>query len=396
MFSNKDAVVLTVTNESMLCAYLSPHLKSVADAIGAEIFLLCAIRDDNISIPVTTGIDRNTINGASQDIVRDTIIDCYNKYPAPHVHNIAGMPIAQCLSKISAIRATPIKAIYYPVVAREMKLVCLGFSCDPNIKLSEEAKQILSSFCDHASLLLATDDLARRLRITEFFAKEVGHDIASAVQATVSKLRNVTREIVTGKMALQKTREAEDEIMAAYRVAETLGITVDPNYNIGEGRDFSMVEAIQHVIRLYRSEAQERHIEFKLILPPDPMDVWGDRRALESAIGQLVLNAIKYAKGSSYITLHAAYESEDIKVTVTDAGIPLDPREAVTLWQFGQRGKRALELHVNGSGIGLYTVKKIIEAHGGRVFFSTRQNDCIVTFGFAIPKRDILRTKLKL
>lgn len=394
IFSDKDAIRVATTNSALLCDYLLPQCKSTAESMGADVFLLCSIHDDDIAIRATYGVDHEALSGAQRAVILDTLKDCCDKYPRPHVHNISSSPIAKCVAKLAGLRDSPVKAIYIPVLARDMRFVCLGISCRMDAAISADSTRQACSLCDRASLMLATDELSRKLQITEFFAKEVGHDIASSVQATVAKLRNITRGIITGKMAIEKTIEAEQEIMAAYRVAETLGITVDPNYNVGDGRDFNIVEAVRHVVMLYRSEADERHIEFKQVFAQDNLIVWGNRRAMESAIGQLVLNAIKYAKGSSYITVRVGNDAGDIKVSVTDCGIPLDPSESGKMWQYGERGKRALELHVNGSGIGLFTVKKIIQAHGGRVFAASGANDNIVIFGFTIPARDILKKKL--
>jgi signal transduction histidine kinase len=61
--------------------------------------------------------------------------------------------------------------------------------------------------------------------------------------------------------------------------------------------------------------------------------------------------------------------------------------ETDQIWEFGYRGEGALERHVNGAGIGLYTVKKIVSAHGGNVSARGRRTDPnIVTFTFSIPK----------
>jgi len=51
-----------------------------------------------------------------------------------------------------------------------------------------------------------------------------------------------------------------------------------------------------------------------------------------------------------------------------------------------------LERHANGCGIGLFTVKKIIIAHGGRVGYETNDVDekCN-TFYFEVPKKDLLK-----
>jgi signal transduction histidine kinase len=105
-----------------------------------------------------------------------------------------------------------------------------------------------------------------------------------------------------------------------------------------------------------------------------------------------LFNAIKYARGSSYVTVAASQTQTEAYIRVTDLGIPLRKEEEENIWDFGFRGQDALERHVNGSGIGLYTVKKIIKAHGGIVAAESSNKDPrIVTFSFKLLKKDILK-----
>ena len=196
---------------------------------------------------------------------------------------------------------------------------------------------------------------------------------------------------------MEKVREAEDEIMSAYRVADTLGITVDSHYNIGEGNEFDICGAAEAVRKLCLSEAAERHIELRTEYPSHPVRMWGDEKASQSAITQLLMNAIKHAFGSSYVTLTISDYLERVQVSLTDVGTPLDHGEVQHMWEFGFRGRRALELRVNGSGIGLFTVKKVVEAHGGKVMArSGKESDNFVVVSFSIPKRDLLDKSILL
>jgi signal transduction histidine kinase len=62
------------------------------------------------------------------------------------------------------------------------------------------------------------------------------------------------------------------------------------------------------------------------------------------------------------------------------------------IWDFGYRGKLAKELHVNGSGIGLYTVKKIVSAHLG--WTDAESRDGTTEFFIHLPKKAALQRDL--
>ena len=94
----------------------------------------------------------------------------------------------------------------------------------------------------------------------------------------------------------------------------------------------------------------------------------GDAKAIEQCLGQLLIDAIKYAFGGTTIVISARDDGDFVLLSVSNRSI-LHPKdeELKRIWDFGFRGDAAKELHVNGSGIGLYTVKKIALAHYGTV-----------------------------
>lgn len=102
-------------------------------------------------------------------------------------------------------------------------------------------------------------------------------------------------------------------------------------------------------------------------LPP----VMGDSVSLRQALDNLIGNAAKYGtEGCNWIGVFAAMAKDEpaaVEIRVADrgAGIPEDEQERIFDPFF--RGRRALEDQVHGTGLGLYMVKSIIEAHGGSI-----------------------------
>ncbi len=262
-----------------------------------------------------------------------------------------------------------------------------SFKAEPNII---NACQRLAA---HAAAIMDAAKIARDLKVTEHYVKELGHDLASSVQAIISKVRNVRVGHVCGALAKTKLEEAESEIMSIYRSSDTMGITVDPLYNIRDGADFCIMDAIGAVVTLCASEAAERHITLERELDISNSIMWGDRKAIESALTQYAMNAIKYARGSSKINIRAKCDTQDrISVSVSNVGISIAEEFRGKMWDFGERGREALELHANGSGIGLFTVRKIVSAHGGTVgHHASGPKGQRNTFSFLIPRRDLLR-----
>jgi len=82
-----------------------------------------------------------------------------------------------------------------------------------------------------------------------------------------------------------------------------------------------------------------------------------------------------------------------VAVRVANRGIKLpQPPELHSIWDFGYRGREAKERHVNGSGIGLYTVRKIVTAHAGASFAERVGQETV--FRLVLPKREQARFAL--
>jgi PAS domain S-box-containing protein len=101
----------------------------------------------------------------------------------------------------------------------------------------------------------------------------------------------------------------------------------------------------------------------------DVLSVWADRSHLSGIFQNLIDNAIKYNKkgGSVEVTGGRAGEGE-VRVTVRDSGIGIPSEELPLLFQQFQRCPKAKELLIKGNGLGLYIVKTMVEANGGRIW----------------------------
>lgn len=360
----------------------------------------CVWDDDeqDTSFIIAEGMPDAPFVGSRHYALVDFLKECLQYYPAPHVHSISRSKLWSEISSVTDVSGWQLRVLFIPAYLSEKEFLFLCFSSNKSeLRVPSDISNSASAVLKIAGLLLESQSLSRRLRVMELYVREIGHDIASSVQAIVAKLRNVSRGLLQGKAAIEKVLEAEEEIMSAYRIADTLGITVDPDYNIGGGDDFDAREVVTKTLVYCRSEAEERHIELRPELPNGCIPLWGDEKGLQSALMQLIMNAIKYAKGSSFVTVRTVEKNSDVEFSVTDLGKPLDETEQAHMWEFGWRGEKAKELHVNGSGIGLYTVRKIAQAHGGTFgALNSPKTSGVVTVFFRIPKRDILRKSMLL
>jgi hypothetical protein len=99
--------------------------------------------------------------------------------------------------------------------------------------------------------------------------------------------------------------------------------------------------------------------------------VRGDRQALEQCVRNLLDNAERHGWGLE--RLSAEKNGDTARIVVEDSGDGLDPEEMELLFEPFYRGRRSREKQVKGFGLGLALVRRVAEAHGGRVWAENRK-----------------------
>jgi signal transduction histidine kinase len=105
--------------------------------------------------------------------------------------------------------------------------------------------------------------------------------------------------------------------------------------------------------------------------PTDPSGVQrvvGDSTALKSAVRNLISNAIKYGGEARWVRVSAAPAGHRVtRITVEDRGLGIDADDRKHIFEPFYRGREAVSRQIQGSGLGLHLVRRIVEAHGGTV-----------------------------
>jgi len=118
-------------------------------------------------------------------------------------------------------------------------------------------------------------------------------------------------------------------------------------------------EKIKLTSAIFTTDFQEKEIMFP-------------RKNLRSIMLNLITNAIKFAHKDRHAVISIKTEKQDkfIVLTVTDNGIGISKKQVELIFNRYQR----INKDVEGQGIGLYLVKKIIDASGGRVEVESEQH----------------------
>jgi PAS domain S-box-containing protein len=108
---------------------------------------------------------------------------------------------------------------------------------------------------------------------------------------------------------------------------------------------------------------------FALDFPPDFPSIQGDYERLQEVLTNLIGNAIKYSPEGGLIKLGGIIgENNTVRLYVSDEGIGISPGDQELIFERFHRVDNRLTRQTPGTGLGLFLVKAVIEAHAGRVW----------------------------
>ncbi|TSC95858.1 MAG: Signal transduction histidine kinase [Parcubacteria group bacterium Athens1014_10] len=116
-------------------------------------------------------------------------------------------------------------------------------------------------------------------------------------------------------------------------------------------------------------------------IPP----VWCDSKKITHVISNLLDNAIYYTEQGGVTISYELIDSKYFKINVTDTGAGISEDDKKILFQKFSRGRGASSLHPDGSGLGLYISKKIIEGNNGEMTCISKGAGKGSTFSFTVP-----------
>jgi len=168
---------------------------------------------------------------------------------------------------------------------------------------------------------------------------------------------------------LQSIMAAVDHIVdmvEAFRDYAHVGRTTD-NFS-----EVNLATVIEHILLLHRNEIRESGAVFHI----DPLPtIIGDSVGLGQLLQNLITNALKYSETKPYIEIKAKKNGFKWQISVSDNGIGIEDTEFDQETLFEPFVRKHSRSQYPGSGIGLATCRKIVEQHGGEIWFTSAPNE---------------------
>ncbi len=131
---------------------------------------------------------------------------------------------------------------------------------------------------------------------------------------------------------------------------------------------------IERVALSLKPAAVKKGLDFVLDLEPDLPEAEVDGQRMEQVLYNLIENAIKFSSNGG-ITVGSKRKNDLIMIQISDTGEGIPESDLARVWDRFYRIERSRARKSGGSGLGLYVVKQIIEAHGGDIQLQSKLNE---------------------
>jgi two-component system sensor histidine kinase MtrB len=214
------------------------------------------------------------------------------------------------------------------------------------------------------------DDIANREKDRLQFVAMVVHDLKNPALAIDLGARMLRESLSSGQAAgSQETASVLDEMSDEAKRLRTIIRDLTDDIQVASGRfvvNKARIDLCALVRRLIQSQAQAFADHRIVVENGQGCTVLGDADRLERVVQNLVSNAVKYSPSNTQVTVRIEKKGPFVLLAVSDQGRGISAEDQKILFQPFGRGRSAERL-AEGSGMGLYVVKQIIEAHGGQI-----------------------------
>ena len=125
-----------------------------------------------------------------------------------------------------------------------------------------------------------------------------------------------------------------------------------------------LTELTDKILSQHKLDVQNKKLKLIWQKPNESLFIQGSFRYIEEMINNLLDNAIKYTSQGS-VTIILAKNKQKVLFSIQDTGIGIPKADQTNVFKKFVRAKNAKETYTDGSGLGLFIVKKIIDKHPG-------------------------------
>ena len=216
------------------------------------------------------------------------------------------------------------------------------------------------------------NEMARALQQVEQQRRSMTADIAHELRTPLSNVQGYLEAIMDGVVApdVATVETLHEQTLHLSRLVEDLRLTATAEAGALrlERTPMQLQDIAEETIEAFRTRASERGVHLKLEARPNLPDVMADYTRIHQIVANLLENALTHTPTDGDVTVSVEPAGDDrVRLEVADTGAGIPPDELPHIFEQFYRVDPSRSRVTGGVGLGLTIVRRLVEAHGGRV-----------------------------
>ncbi len=218
------------------------------------------------------------------------------------------------------------------------------------------------------------------LKARDEFLSMASHDLRAPLTSLRLQLQAVRRDLRPGSDGTRSPEKLVTRVESMERQTERMLHMMDALLDITQmtaGRlelkrqKLDLVELVRGAVATLDEELRQSGVQVR-VHAEGPVEGRWDHLRLEQVVDNLLSNAVKYGKGRP-VDMTVSTDGTTAKLVVRDQGVGVAPEDQERLFERFERVR--LDQGVTGYGVGLWIVRRLVEAHGGSISIESRLDE---------------------
>jgi signal transduction histidine kinase len=259
--------------------------------------------------------------------------------------------------------------------------------------LSAISAPVVSSTGERVGTVVVLRDVTREFeseKLKDNFITSISHELRTPLTA-IKGYNELLKLTAAGKLDEQQLQfvstidnNVEDLLEIIQQMLDLSEIDAGELGIDQEPLDFT--ELVSEEVVQWSGKMEEHELHFSFDVSSEPVWVTGDHTRLTRVVHNLIKNAWQYTLPGGKVTISVRANGQYVQTDVVDTGVGIALKDQKYLFtRFFRAIHEEHTFELSGAGLGLYTSRAIVEAHGGKLWMRSELNQGS-TFSFSLPR----------